>query len=94
MRKKDGSSPRIAVALRYDSKLDPVPRVVAKGHGAVADKIVEAATASGVHVETNEPLAASLAKLELDQQIPKELYRVVAEVIAFIQKTSKNVASR
>ena len=75
---------KVAVALQYELGTDAAPRVTAKGKGDVAEKIIEVAQASGVHVEHNEPLAQSLSQLELDQQIPKELYRAVAEVIGFI----------
>ncbi len=85
---KDEGQPRqkIAVALRYEPGVDAAPRVTAKGKGEVADRIVELAEGAGVHVERNEPLAQSLSQLELDQKIPKELYRAVAEVIGFILK--------
>lgn len=73
-----------AVALQYELGTDAAPRLTAKGTGDVAEKIVEIAQAAGVHVEHNDPLAQSLSQLELDQQIPKELYRAVAEVIGFI----------
>jgi flagellar biosynthesis protein len=76
---------KVAVALQYGGA-DGVPRVTAKGKGEVAGRIVEVARASGVPVEYNEPLAKSLSELELDQRIPKELYRAVAEVIGFILK--------
>lgn len=81
---KDQAHQKIAVALQYELGTDAAPRVTAKGMGDVADRIVEVAEASGVHVEHNEPLAQSLSQLELDQQIPKELYRAVAEVVSFI----------
>ena len=81
---KDQAHRKIAVALQYEGGTDAAPRVTAKGKGDVAEKIVEIAHASGVHVEHNDPLAQSLSQLELDQQIPKELYRAVAEVIGFI----------
>ena len=77
---------KIAVALQYELGMDAAPRVTAKGKGEVAEKIVEVAQAAGVHVEKNEPLAQSLSQIELDQQIPKELYKAVAEVISFILK--------
>jgi flagellar biosynthesis protein len=81
---KDQTRQKIAVALQYELGTDGAPRVTAKGNGDVAERIVEIAEASGVHVEHNEPLAQSLSQLELDQQIPKELYKAVAEVIGFI----------
>ncbi len=83
--KDKGQTPqKVAVALRYELGVDTAPCVTAKGKGEVADRIVELAEAAGVHVERNEPLAQSLSQLELDQKIPKELYRAVAEVIGFI----------
>jgi flagellar biosynthesis protein len=81
---KDQARQKIAVALQYELGTDAAPRLTAKGTGDVAEKIVEIAQAAGVHVEHNDPLAQSLSRLELDQQIPKELYRAVAEVIGFI----------
>ncbi len=83
---KDQTRQKIAVALQYELGTDAAPRVTAKGKGDVAERIVEIAEASGVHVEHNKPLAQSLSQLELDHQIPRELYRAVAEVIGFILK--------
>jgi flagellar biosynthesis protein len=80
---RDSGAHKIAVALQYDGK-ESLPRLTAKGQGEVAAEIVRTAEAAGVHVEYNEPLARSLSRLELDQQIPKELYRAVAEVIGFV----------
>ena len=85
---KDQTRQKVAVALQYELGTDAAPRVTAKGKGDVAERIVEVAEASGVHVAHNEPLAQSLSQLELDHQIPKELYRAVAEVISFILRTA------
>ncbi len=82
--KKNEVDTGVAVALQYEPGKDVAPRLTAKGHGDVAAKIVEIAEASGVHVEHNEPLAKSLSQLEFGQQIPKELYRAVAEVVGFV----------
>ncbi len=84
---RESGAEKIAVALQYDGKAS-LPKLTAKGRGNVADRIVETAIAAGVHVERNEPLAQSLAHLELEQDIPKELYRAVAEVIGFILRKS------
>ena len=86
MTETDKDRQKIAVALQYELGMDAAPRVTAKGKGDVAEKIVELAQAAGVHIERNEPLAQSLSQIELDQQIPRELYRAVAEVIGFILK--------
>ena len=61
------------------------PRLTAKGHGEVAEKIVAIAESAGVHVEHNAPLAQALSHIDFGEQIPKELYRAVAEVIGFVQ---------
>jgi flagellar biosynthesis protein len=73
---------KIAVALGYEAP--GAPRVLAKGQGAVAEAILAAARENGVAIEANAPLAEALARVEVDQEIPEALYRVVAEVIAFV----------
>lgn len=75
-----------AVALRYDRNTDAAPRVVAKGRGHLAEKIQQVARASGVPVMTDENLVQVLEALELDYEIPPELYRAVAEVLAFVYR--------
>jgi len=73
-----------AVALAYDEKM-PAPRVVAKGRGAIAQRIREIAQAHGVPLIEAPPLARALyAHTELDQTIPPALFRAVAEVMAYV----------
>jgi flagellar biosynthesis protein len=71
-----------AIALTYEAPA--APRVVARGHGELAGRIVEAARAAGVTIEENPLLAEALSALDLDEEIPEALYRAVAEVIAFV----------
>lgn len=71
----------IAVALHYDGK-DP-PRVTAKGHGDVARRILEIARQHDVPLQEDRHLVQVLSKIELGDEIPENLYRAVAEVIAF-----------
>lgn len=78
--------PTIAVALRYDAP--DAPTVVATGRGHVAEAILAAARDAGVPVEENPPLAAALSRLELDDTIPEELYRAVAEVVAAVLRAA------
>ena len=78
---------RRAVALHYDG--DAAPRVTAKGDGPIADRIVEIAEANGVPVEENAGLAAALSTIELEAEIPVELYQAVAEVIAYVMRTAQ-----
>ena len=81
---------RTAVALEYS---DPgVPRVTAKGHGDVADRIVRTARAAGVVIEENPALAEALSRVELDEEIPEALYRAVAQVILFVLRSTGQLA--
>ena len=73
-----------AVALRYDAEKSSVPRVTAKGTGAVAERIIDLARENGVPVHNDPDLVEVLSKLEIDEDIPKEVYVVVAELLAFI----------
>ncbi len=73
---------RMAVALQYDGSA--APRVTAKGQGEVADKIIETARNAGVPVEENALLAQALSCVELDDHIPEDLYKAVAQVIGFV----------
>jgi flagellar biosynthesis protein len=80
---------RIAVALAYDEAAGEAPRVTAKGRGELAERIVETARAHGVVIEDSPMLAAALDHVELDEEIPEELFKAVAEVIAFVLKARR-----
>lgn len=75
-----------AVALTYDKDKDAAPRVMAKGRGQVAEKIIETARAHHVPLVKDENLVQVLDALDLETQIPPELYRAVAEVLAFVYR--------
>ncbi|MBV1777165.1 EscU/YscU/HrcU family type III secretion system export apparatus switch protein [Burkholderiaceae bacterium DAT-1] len=77
-----------AVALAYHDGLN-APRVVAKGRGLIAESIIERAKQSGVFVHESAALVALLMQLNLDEHIPPELYRAVAEVLAFLHSLEK-----
>lgn len=73
-----------AVALKYDSTADKAPRVIAKGKGEVAKKIIEIAREHNIHVHNDPDLIEVLSQLDLNNEIPPDLYVVVAELLAFI----------
>jgi len=75
-----------AVALKYDQKRDNAPRVIAKGRGEIAEKIIEVAKAHNVPLYEDKNLIQILEALDLETEIPPELYRAVAEVLAFIYR--------
>lgn len=88
MTETDRSSISLAVALEYEKGTRDAPRVVAKGRGELARRIIELAEESGVTIDANGPLAEALAGVELDEQIPLELYEAVAEVIGFVLRAN------
>lgn len=77
----------LAVAIKYDSAIMAAPIVVAKGEGFIALKIREIAEAAGVPIYEDKPLARALYEaVEIGEQIPVQLYKAVAEVLAFVYK--------
>ncbi len=76
--------PKEAVALSYRPPQDRSPRLMAKGHGELADRIVELARIHNVPIRQDADLVHLLGKLELETEIPQTLYKVIAEVLAFI----------
>jgi len=81
-----GVHPRhAAVAIAY-AKDGTAPRVVAKGRGLVAQAIIERAREHGVFVHESKDMVALLMQVDLDQRIPPELYRAVAELLAWVYR--------
>ncbi len=78
-----------AVALRYSEEQDNVPIVVAKGRGLIAERIKDLARESGVPIKEDQQLADYLMALDLYEEIPPQLYAVVAEVLAYIYSMDK-----
>lgn len=85
----DDPKKSIAVALQYDSKTMKVPRVLAKGAGHLVEKILQTARDYNIPIEKDPVLAEALGQLEMGQEIPPELYKVVAEILAFIIETDR-----
>ncbi len=80
-----------SVALRYDESKEAAPRLVAKGVDHMALKIREIATANNVPLFAAPPLARSLYHYaELDEEVPKELYMAVAQVLAYIYQVQQH----
>ncbi|TCS79353.1 EscU/YscU/HrcU family type III secretion system export apparatus switch protein [Pectinatus cerevisiiphilus] len=78
-----------AVALRYREKEGKAPKIVAKGRGYTAESILQAAQRSAVPVYQDKTLVSMLMALELDREIPPELYAVVAEILAYVYRLDK-----
>ena len=76
--------PTVAAAITYDRQKDAAPRVTARGRGAIAEKIIELAKKHDVPIKSDPALVQVLSKLDIDEQIPVEVYKAVAEILAFV----------
>ena len=83
---------QMAVALAYQAG-QAAPKVVAKGRGLLAEMIIERAREAGVFVHESPEMVSLLMQVDLDQHIPPELYRAVAELLAFIYLLEKGAAT-
>ncbi|MEW6720383.1 MAG: EscU/YscU/HrcU family type III secretion system export apparatus switch protein [Thermodesulfobacteriota bacterium] len=83
------NGPREAAALRYERGKDAAPKIVAKGKGAVADKILETARRHGIPIREDRELVRVLASLDLYREIPPDLYKAVAEILAFVYSMNR-----
>lgn len=77
-----------AIALEYDPE-DAAPKIIATGKGALAERIIEKAKEADIPVHQDDKLANTLAKLEIGDMIPPELYEVVAEILVFVDAMDK-----
>jgi len=82
--KSDKTDRKVAAAIKYEDKKDNAPKVTARGFGVIAEKIIEKAIAANVPLREDPDLAQALAKLPLGEEIPGNLYKAVAEVLAFV----------
>jgi len=80
-----------AAALKYEQGLDSAPKIVAKGRGPVADSILALARQHGIPIKEDKNLVEVLSTMNLYEEIPPELYKAIAEILAFIYKMSGKV---
>lgn len=73
-----------AVAMAYRSSRDGAPRVIAKGSGVTAEAMISVAREHGVYVHQSPDLVNLLMQVNLDSEIPPELYQAVAEILAWL----------
>ncbi len=78
-----------AAALKYEHKNSSAPKVVASGSGELAKKIIQKAQEFDVPIFANEMLVNSLVDLEIDKEIPAELYKAVADIFVWLMKNEK-----
>jgi flagellar biosynthesis protein len=77
-----------AVGIRYEEHRDNAPRVIAKGEGSLAEKIKAVAVQHGVPVREDDDLVELLSQVDIDREIPPQLYTAVAELLSWIYRTN------
>ncbi len=82
---------RKAAALKYRHMIDQAPTVIAKGQGVVAERILEIARKHGIPMTKDPALLEVLSKLDVGEEIPPDLYRAVAEVLAYVYRMTKKI---
>ncbi len=78
-----------AVALSYDKESNSAPKVTAKGEGLTAENIIKIAKLHDIPIKKDEDLVEMLSKLEVDREVPPEMYKAIAEVFSYIYKLTK-----
>jgi flagellar biosynthesis protein len=78
-----------AAALKYKPDEDAAPKVVAKGSGNIAEKILEVARANKIPLKEDPQLVEVLSAIDLNREIPPELYKAVAEILVFVYRMTK-----
>lgn len=84
----------LAAAIKYDSEKDSAPIVAARGRGFIAEKIIEIAEQYGIPIKNDPDLVQVLSKLDVGTEIPVELYRAVAEILAFVYSLNESQRSQ
>ncbi|MGI6235816.1 MAG: EscU/YscU/HrcU family type III secretion system export apparatus switch protein [Christensenellales bacterium] len=89
--KKRRKAASMAAALHYDDKGDGAPTVIASGKGALAAKIINMAKERDIPIEEDMDLVAELIDMDLGENVPPQLYSVIAEILLLIEKMEKIV---
>jgi flagellar biosynthesis protein len=84
-------NPKIAAALQYKPRKDSAPRLVAKGKGWIADRIIQIARENNIPLKEDPHLLEILSTLDLYEEIPPDLYKAVAEILIFLYKMNNKV---
>ena len=87
MRKKAKNNS--AVALKYQPGTDRAPKVTARGKGKLAKKIIDVAKEHDIYIHEDPDLVEILSALDINEEIPPDLYIVIAELLAFVYSLNK-----
>ncbi|HVZ81926.1 MAG TPA: EscU/YscU/HrcU family type III secretion system export apparatus switch protein [bacterium] len=82
---------KTAVALQYDRAKGGAPKVVAKGSGLIAERLIQMAKDHRIPIREDKLLVEALEQLNVNQEIPPELYQVVAEILVSVYRAENNL---
>ncbi len=86
---QEGSRTQLAAALRYRPPDDRSPKLVAKGSGELAERIIELAREHNIPIREDPDMIAVLSQLDLEKEIPSELYKPIAEILSFVYRINE-----
>lgn len=81
---------KTAAAIKYDALKNRAPKVTASGRGEIAEKIIEIAREHDIPIKYDPDLVQVLSKIKIGSEIPVELYRAVAEILAYVYSLNEN----
>lgn len=85
------SAKKKSVALKYDEKINAAPKVVAKGTGEIAEAILKKADENKIPIYEDKALVEVLSEIDIDREIPPELYKAVAEILSWVYRAYKSI---
>lgn len=83
-----------AVSIKYEPDKNRAPKVTAKGSGRIAERIIELAEKEGIPIQEDPDLAGALMHLDFEEEIPPELYKAVAEILAFAYRMNRRMMEK
>ena len=90
MKKDTNLSRKSVVSLKYKKGNDSAPKITAKGKGWVAEKIIKMAHENNIPIREDRDLLNLLSEIDVGQEVPESLYKVVAELLAWVYKLNQD----
>tara|TARA_B100000686_G_C16655543_1_gene897935 strand:+ start:209 stop:505 length:297 start_codon:yes stop_codon:yes gene_type:complete len=81
---------KLAVSLQYKKEINTAPKVTAKGQGWMAEKIIKMARERNIPIREDKDLINLLSEIDVGREVPESLYKVVAELLAWVYQLNKN----
>ena len=90
MRKENTVSPKAAISLQYEKGKNAAPKITAKGQGWVAENIIKMAQENNIPIREDKDLIHLLSEIDVGQEVPESLYKVVAELLAWVYQLNQD----